>query len=97
MHFVLQLCSSIEDPEGWTSQELAGYDGWSHDASRTWRDGKRLEGEGIDGFRDKFGPEAFTLNHRFYWHLDRTDQRWLATEDGCEGRLFSTTRSRDEL
>merc|ERR1712166_366035 len=97
MHFVLQLCSSLEDPEGWTSQERDGYDGWGHDASRTWRDGKRLEGEGIEGFRDKFGPEAFTLNHRFYWHLDRTDQLWLAAEDGCEGRLFSTSRSRDEL
>ncbi|CAE8673322.1 unnamed protein product [Polarella glacialis] len=47
MGFVLQLTFAGEDPEGWTPQELAEYDGWGHDASRTWRNGERLESEGF--------------------------------------------------
>ena len=48
MGFVLQLVSATEatDPEGWTPPEREGYDGWGHDARRTWRDGDRLESEG---------------------------------------------------
>ena len=96
MHFVLQLSLAgggglAADPEGWTAPELEGYDGWGHDSSRTWRNGERLEAEGVRGFRSKFGPTAFTLNHRFYWHLDRTNQIWLSAEDGCQGRLFGST------
>ena len=79
------------DPESWTAPELEGYDGWGHDSSRTWRNGERLEAEGVRGFRTKFGPTAFTLNHRFYWHLDRTNQIWLSAEDGCQGRLFGSS------
>ena len=37
------------------------------------------------GFQGKFGKTAFTLNHRFYLHLDRANQLWLSAEDGCEG------------
>ena len=32
------------------------------------------------------GEKAFTLHHRFYLHLDRSNQLWLSAEDGCEGR-----------
>ena len=87
MNFVLQLSAAGEDPEGWSQREREGYDGWGHDSSRTWADGRRLEEEGVQGFRARFGPEAFTLNHRFYFHLDGSNQLWLSAEDGCEGRL----------
>ena len=46
-----------------------------------------LEDEGVAGFRERYGPNSFTLNHRFYLHLDNTNQLWLSAEDGCEGRL----------
>ena len=89
MNFVLHLSlANGEDAEGWSKEEIAGYDGWGHDQGRVWRQGPTLEAEGFDGFRAKFGPKAFTLHHRFYWHLDRTNQLWLSAEDGCEGRLF---------
>ena len=99
MNFVLELVSFDGDPEGWSPQELGGYDGWGHDASRTWRKGDQLEAEGVEAFESKFGAAALTLNHRFYWHLDRTDQLWLSAEDGCEGRLLSAASggSRSEL
>ena len=86
MGFVLHLSfAGGGDPEGWTMQEITGYDGWGHDSSRTWRDGPRLEQEGFAAFRSKFGASAFTLHHRFYLHLDHTNQIWLSAEDGCEG------------
>ena len=85
MGFVLQLVHSEDDPEGWTTEEVAGYDGWGHDSQRTWRDGERLQNEGYRAFKSKFGNSAFTLNHRFYLHLDRKNQLWLSAEDGCEG------------
>ena len=89
MNFVLHLSlANGEDAEGWSKEEIAGYDGWGHDQGRVWRQGPTLEAEGFDGFRAKFGPKAFTLHHRFYWHLDNTNQLWLSAEDGCEGRLF---------
>lgn len=87
MNFVLQLSASGEDPDGWVAGERDGYDGWGHDSSRVWRDGKRLEDEGVAGFRERYGPNSFTLNHRCYLHLDATNQLWLSAEDGCEGRL----------
>ena len=87
MNFVLQLSASGEDKDGWVAGERDGYDGWGHDSSRVWRDGKRLEDEGVAGFRERYGPNSFTLNHRFYLHLDNTNQLWLSAEDGCEGRL----------
>ena len=86
MNFVLQL-SAVDDEDGWVEGEREGYDGWGHDSSRVWRDGKRLEDEGVAGFRERYGPNSFTLNHRFYLHLDNTNQLWLSAEDGCEGRL----------
>ena len=67
------------------SQEIAGYDGWGHDQGRVWRTGDVLQSEGFDSFKSKFGPEAFTLHHRFYLHLDRANRFWLSAEDGCEG------------
>jgi len=87
MNFVLQLSASGKDPDGWVAGERDGYDGWGHDSSRVWRDGKRLEDEGVAGFRERYGPNSFTLNHRCYLHLDATNQLWLSAEDGCEGRL----------
>lgn len=60
--FVLQLSAAGEDPEGWSPGEREGYDGWGHDSSRVWRDGTRLEDEGVAGFQARFGPEAFTLS-----------------------------------
>jgi hypothetical protein len=86
MGFVLHLSlANGDDPEGWTAQEIAGYDGWGHDSGRDWRTGDRLENEGFGNFRAKFGPSAFTLHHRFYLHMDRRGLFWLAAEDGCEG------------
>jgi len=85
MGFVLQLSFAGDDPEGWTSQELAEYDGWNHDAKRTWRKGDRLESEGFKNAREKYGHAVFSLHHRFYLHLDAQNRVWLAAEDGCEG------------
>lgn len=85
MGFVLQLSFPEGDPEGWTQQEVEGYDGWGHDSGRTWRKGDRLEKEGFDTFRAQFGESAFALHHRCYLHLDRSDRLWLSAEDGCEG------------
>ena len=86
MSFVLHLSDHRgDDPEGWTQQELSGYDGWGHDGGRTWRKGPRLESEGFSAFRSKFGAYAYALHHRFYWHLDSLNRLWLAAEDGCEG------------
>ena len=55
------------------------------DQQRRWRDGNLLTSEGFDTFAQKFGPDAFTLHHRFYLHLDGGGAVWLAAEDGCEG------------
>lgn len=95
MGFVLQLSSSAttttdsatreRDPEGWTPQEINGYDGWKHDVSRTWRNSERLEEEGVQNFKKDFGEDCITLNHRFYLHYDQGGSMWLAAEDGCEG------------
>ena len=87
--FVLQLSHASEDPEGWTPQEVAGYDGWGHDSGRQWRNVPILESEGFGAFKTLFGPDAFCLHHRFYLHLDRRNQLWLAAEDGCEGQPAS--------
>lgn len=86
MGFVLQLSLANEqDPEGWTEQEISGYDGWGHDSGRDWRTGDRLEQEGFKTFQDKFGPQSFALHHRFYLHWDTFNRLWLSAEDGCEG------------
>ena len=55
MNFVLQLSASGEDKNGWVAGERDGYDGWGRDSSRVWRDGKRLEDEGVAGFREGYG------------------------------------------
>mmetsp|Transcript_57528 Transcript_57528/g.140485 ORF Transcript_57528/g.140485 Transcript_57528/m.140485 type:complete len:304 (+) Transcript_57528:161-1072(+) len=92
MGFVLQLSYAgsdgddhDHDPEGWSKFEIDGYDGWKHDQGRTWRNGPKYEEEGFTNFRDKFGPNAFGLNHRFYLHKDSQNRIWLSAEDGCEG------------
>ena len=85
MSFVIHLTHTEEDPEGWTPQEVARYDGWGHDSGREWRQGQQLESEGFATFRSKFGADAFALHHRFYLHLDGGNQLWLSAEDGCEG------------
>ena len=76
---------SADDPEGWTREEVNEYAGWLSDRQRRWRDGSILLEEGFEAFRERFGPEAFTLHHRFYLHVDAADEFWLAAEDGCEG------------
>lgn len=85
MGFVLQLSHSEDDPQGWTAAEVEGYDGWGHDSGRVWRTGDRLESEGFNDFRQRFGPDSFALHHRFYLHMDNSDRMWLSAEDGCEG------------
>jgi len=83
--FVLQLSHSETDPEGWSSEEVQSYDGWKHDVSRQWRKADDYEAEGFEAFKDKFGENAYGLNHRFYLHYDRQGRMWLSAEDGCEG------------
>lgn len=86
--FVLHLSYANEegsDPEGWSKEEIQTYDGWKHDAGRQWRTADDYEREGFLGFKDKFHPKAFGLNHRFYLHYDRDGKMWLSAEDGCEG------------
>ena len=85
MNFVLQLSHSEDDPQGWTTEEVKGYDGWGHDSGRVWRQGDRLVEEGFKDFQERFGPKAFALHHRFYLHFDSENRMWLSAEDGCEG------------
>jgi hypothetical protein len=86
MGFVFHMSlANGEDPEGWTKGEVSGYDGWAHDVGRDWRTGERHGQEGFVGFRDKFGPESFSLNHRVYLHYDMLNRLWVSAEDGCEG------------
>lgn len=74
------------DPQGWSDAEMATYDGWGSDRGRVWRQGTDYEREGFEGgFRKKYGPKSFGLNHRFYLHKDFKGKMWLAAEDGCEG------------
>jgi len=86
MNFVLQLSlANGDDHEGWSAQEIKGYDGWGLDRGRVWRNGQRLEEEGFSNFRSKFGKDAFALHHRFYLRFDQGNMIWLSAEDGCEG------------
>lgn len=73
------------DPQGWSGEEIATYDGWRGDSFRKWRNGPIYEAEGYGAFREEFGKDAFGLNHRFYLHLDDKARMWLSAEDGCEG------------
>jgi hypothetical protein len=86
MGFVLQLSlADNNDPEGWSPEEIATYDGWGHDSGRTWRKADMYEQEGFKTFKSTYGPKAFGLNHRCYLHLDSSNRMWLSAEDGCEG------------
>ncbi len=88
MGFVLQLSMANDnerDPEGWSPQEISGYDGWGPDSGRQWRNADVYEAEGFKTFKDQYGPKAFGLHHRFYLHFDNVDRMWLSAEDGCEG------------
>jgi len=92
MGMVLQLSYSsspnqenVVDPQGWTTAEIQGYNGWKHDGGREWREGQQWAAEGYESFGAEFGPQAFGLHHRFYWHLDARNAVWLSAEDGCEG------------
>lgn len=73
------------DPQGWSKEEIATYDGWRSDKFRQWRNGRMYESEGFATFTEDFGKDAFGLNHRFYLHLDGQSRMWLSAEDGCEG------------
>lgn len=73
------------DPQGWSKEEIATYDGWRSDQFRQWRKCSMYEGEGYSTFGSEFGNEAFGLNHRFFLHLDNQNRMWLSAEDGCEG------------
>lgn len=90
MGMVLQLSlasdtDNISDPQGWTPQEMQRYDGWGHDSGREWRKAPQLQEEGFVSFSNQFGTSAYSLHHRFYLHLDRSNRMWLSAEDGCEG------------
>ena len=87
MGFVLQVSDSESDPEGWSSEELATYDGWKHDTGREWRKLQQWEREGVQNFRKKFGPNCFGLSHKLYFHVDGMENFWMSAEDGCEGML----------
>ena len=94
MGFVLQLSDSVDDPEGWSNEEVREYDGWGHDSGRKWRNLEQWEKEGVKGFREQFGNDVFGLSHRMYLHLDRDSHFWLSAEDGCEGKAASAPAKR---
>ena len=50
------------------------YDGWGHDAGRTWNLARES-----DAFTRRFGPGAVTLQHRFYLHRDRLNRMGTLT------------------
>lgn len=37
MGMAMHLSDTEDDPEGWSPQELADYNGWGHDSGRPWR------------------------------------------------------------
>jgi len=73
------------DAQGWSAEEIASYDGWRGDSFRQWRKAATYEAEGFATFAERFGADAFGLNHRCFLHLDGQDRVWLSAEDGCEG------------
>mmetsp|Transcript_9566 Transcript_9566/g.22337 ORF Transcript_9566/g.22337 Transcript_9566/m.22337 type:complete len:200 (+) Transcript_9566:334-933(+) len=73
------------DPQGWSAQEIATYDGWRGDSFRQWRNAKMYNDEGWDCVAEMNSEEMFGLNHRFYLHYDDRGRMWLSAEDGCEG------------
>lgn len=73
------------DPQGWSAEEIATYDGWRSDSFRQWRKCSVYEAEGYGTFSKEFGDDAFGLNHRFFLHSDGQSRMWLSAEDGCEG------------
>ena len=73
------------DPQGWSAEEIATYDGWRGDSFRQWRNAPVYQSEGYETFTQECGEEALGLNHRFFLHLDGQDRMWLSAEDGCEG------------
>merc|ERR1719491_2446617 len=73
------------DPQGWSAQEIAVYDGWRSDSLRQWRNAKKYKDEGWDIAKDLGSEDSFGLNHRCYLHLDGQNKMWLSAEDGCEG------------
>lgn len=73
------------DPQGWSAEEIATYDGWRGDSFRQWRKASMYESEGFTTFTEECGEEAFGLNHRCFLHLDGQNRMWLSAEDGCEG------------
>ena len=86
MNFVLQL-SAVEDKDGWVAgKETATTAGARLVPRLARRQAPRGRGRrGVPG--GGTGRTRFTLNHRFYLHLDNTNRLWLSAEDGCEGRL----------
>ena len=83
-----------DDPEGWTGEEVDEYAGWLSDRQRRWRDGSILVEEGFEAFRERFGPEAFTLHHRFYLHVDDTEQVLAQRRGRVRGRGAATSAER---
>ena len=73
------------DPQGWSKEEIATYDGWRSDRYRRWRKCDTYEAEGYSTFGKDYGNDAFGLNHRFFLHFDNQNKMWLSAEDGCEG------------
>ncbi|KAL3810751.1 hypothetical protein ACHAXA_001151 [Cyclostephanos tholiformis] len=73
------------DAQGWSTEEIATYDGWRSDQVRRWRDAKTYKAEGFEDFSEVFGDGAYGLNHRFFLHYDDGGRMWLCAEDGCEG------------
>jgi len=86
-----------KDPEGWTVQEVDRYDGWGPDRGREWRKGKQLVDEGYKTFRERYGPDAYSLHHRFYLHKDGGGNLWLAAEDGCQGTPANSNRKNNNV
>jgi hypothetical protein len=73
------------DAQGWSTEEIATYDGWRSDRVRQWRNAKAYADEGFGDFAMVFGDDAYGLNHRFFLHYDDRGRMWLCAEDGCEG------------
>ena len=73
------------DAQGWSTEEIATYDGWRSDRVRRWRDAKTYAAEGFEDFTKVFDEGAYGLNHRFFLHYDDGGRMWLCAEDGCEG------------
>jgi len=86
MQQVLQLCLAGDDPMDWSPEECDSYDaGYTDRRYRKWKSAEDYYNEGVP-LAEIYGPDAYALHHRFYFHKDVNNCLILSAEqDGMKG------------